>query len=157
MSTSSVRCTYALPSAVQKGILNSIIHTYFWLFILSPKKTNCNPFAHPIWKCHHSNLLISKTFSSDYEGLLRSFKRWRLWKEPVVMCGIWNDRQAVSQQVFGVTTFCINTCLESTLISRIVHHAVPEFSPCRNKPLPQASTCPYQYTRSSCSVPQTQY
>jgi len=51
------------------------------------------------------------------------------------------------------------TCFQSfsTLISRIVHHAVLKFSPCRNKPLPQASTCPYQYACSSCSVPQTQY
>jgi len=47
--------------------------------------------------------------------------------------------------------------LFSTLISRIVHHALLKFSPYRNKLLPQASTCPYQYTRSSCSVPQTQY
>ena len=28
---------------------------------------------------------------------------------------------------------------------------------CRNKQLPQAATCPYQYTRSSYSVPRTQY
>jgi len=59
------------------------------------------------------------------EGLLCFFKRWRLWKEPlmgcrrwlwketVVMCGNWNIRQAMSQQVFRVTTFCINTCFQS--------------------------------------------
>jgi len=35
-----------------------------------------------------------------------------LWKEPVVMCGNWNVRQAMSQQVFRVTTFCINTCFQ---------------------------------------------
>jgi len=76
-----------------------------------------------------------------------------------VMCGNWNVRQAMSQQVFRVTTFCINACFLSfsTLISRIVHHAVLKFSQYRNKPLPQAATCPYQYTLSSCSVPQTQY
>jgi len=92
------------------------------------------------------------------EGLLRSFKRWRLLKEPVVTCGNWNVGQATSQQMFRVTTFCVNTCFQSlsTLISRTVHHAVLKFSPCRNKPLPQATTCPYQYTRSSCSVAQTQ-
>jgi len=76
-----------------------------------------------------------------------------------VMCGNWNVRQAVSQQVFRVTTFCINTCFQSfsSMISSIVHHAVLKFRPCRNKPLPQASTCLYQYTRSSCSLPLTQY
>ena len=54
-------------------------------------------------------------------------------------------------------TFCVNRCFQSfsTLFGRIVHHAVLKFSPCRNKPLPQASTC--QYTRSSYCVPQTQY
>jgi len=76
-----------------------------------------------------------------------------------VMCGNWNVRQAMSHQVFRVTTFCINTCFQSfsTLISHIVHHDVLKFSPCRNKLLQQASTRPYQYTHSSCSVPQTQY
>jgi len=59
------------------------------------------------------------------EGLLCFFKRWRLWKEPVtgcrrwlwketvVMSGNWNVRQAVSQQVFRVTIFCISTCFQS--------------------------------------------
>jgi len=139
----------------QKIIFNSIIHTCFWLFTLSQKKTNCNPRANPTWKCHHSNLWIAKLFHLT-EVLLRSFKRCRLWwepvvgchrwnwKEPVVMCGNWNVRQAVSQQVFRVTTFCISTCFQSfsTLFGRMVHHAVLKFSPCCNKPLLQAATCP---------------
>jgi len=152
-------------------IFSSIMHTYFWLFMLSQKKTNCNTLAHPTWKRHHTNLWIAK-LSHLTEGLLRSFKRrklWKepavvgcrrwLWKEPVVMCENWNVRQAMSQQVFRVTTLCINTCFQSfsTLISRIVHHAVPKFNPCHNKPQPLATTCPYQYTRSSCRVPQTLY
>jgi len=124
----------------------------------------------PTWKCHHINLWIAKLCHLT-EGLLGSFKRWRLWKEPVVdcrrwlwkepvvMCGNWNVRQAMSQQVFRVTTFCVSTQFQSfsTLFGRTLHHAVLKFSSCRNKPLPQASAHPYQYTRSSCSVPQTQY
>ena len=64
--------------------------------------------------------------------------RW-LWKEPVVTCGNWNVKQTTSQQVFRVTTFYMNTCFQSflPLISRVVHHAVLKFSPCRNKPRPQ--------------------
>jgi len=84
----------------------------------------------------------------------------RLWKEPVVMCGNCNVRQAMLQQVFRVTTFCINnTCFQSfsTLISRIVHHAVLKFSPCHNRLLLKALTCPYQYTCSCCSMPRMQY
>jgi len=159
-----------VPQELQKVILNCIIHTSFWLFTLFHKKTICNPLAHPTWKCHITNSWIAKLFHLT-EGLLHSLKRCRLWREPVVGCrrwlwkepavmsGNWNVRQATSQQVFRVTTFCINTCFQSfsTLFSRIVHHVVLKFSPCRNKPLPQASTRPYQYTRSSCSVPQTQY
>jgi len=142
----------------KKVIFNSNIHTYLWLITLSHKKTICNPLAHPTWKCHHNNLWIAKLLHLT-EGLLHSFRRWRLWKEPVVgcrrllwkepvvMCGNWNVRQAMSQQVFRVTTFCINTCFLSfsTLISRIVHHAVLKFSPRRNKPLPQASTGPHAF------------
>ena len=36
-----------LPWEIQKNHFNSIIHTYFSLFMLSQKKTNCNPLAHP--------------------------------------------------------------------------------------------------------------
>jgi len=144
------RCTLGNPIKV---IFNSIIHAYFWLLMLSHKNRICNPLAHPTWKCHHTNLWIAKLFHLT-EGLLRSFRRWRLWKEPVVgclrwlwkgpvvMCVSWNVRQALSQQVFRVTTFCINTCFQSfsTLFSHVVHHAVLKFGPRRNKPLPQAST-----------------
>ena len=80
----------------------------------------------------------------------------RLWCVATGMSG----KQCHSKcSLFRVTTFCVNTCFQSfsTLISRIVHDAVLKFSPCCNKPLPQASTCPHQYTRSSCSAPQTQY
>ena len=45
--------------------------------MLSQKKTNCNQLAHPTWKCHHTNLWIAK-LSHLTEGLLRSFKRWKL-------------------------------------------------------------------------------
>ena len=136
-----------LPREIQKVIFNSIIHTHLWLFMLSQKKTNCNPLAHPTCKCHHTNLWIAKLFHLT-EGLWHSFTRWKLriepvvgcrrwlWQEPVVMCGNWNVRQAMSQQVFRVTTCCVNTCFHSlsTLISRIVQHAVLKFSRCFNKP-----------------------
>ena len=74
-----------VPWEIQKKVIfNSFIHTYFWLFTLSHNKTICNLLAHPTWKCHHINLWISKLFHLT-KGSLRSFKRWRLWKEPVVV------------------------------------------------------------------------
>ena len=81
-----------LPWDIQKIIFNCIIHTYFWLFMLSQKKTNCNPLAHPAWKCHNTNLWIAKFFRL-IEGLLCSFKRWRLWREQVVGCHRWLWKQ----------------------------------------------------------------
>ena len=39
-----------LPREIQKAIFNSIIHTYFRLFTLSQKKTNCYPLTHHTWK-----------------------------------------------------------------------------------------------------------
>jgi len=167
LSTWPVRCSH-FTSENPKVIFQ---HNYSYTsHYLPQKKINCNPPAHPTRKCHHTNLWSAKLFQPT-EGLLHSFKRWRLWKVPVVgchqwlskepdvMCGKWNARQAMSHQVFRVTNFCINTCFQSfsTLISCIVHHAVLKFSPRHNKPLPQASTCPYQYMCSSCRVPQMQY
>jgi len=161
-----------LPCGIQKKSFSIVLFIHASDNLLSQKKTNSNLLANPTWKCHYTKLWIAKRFHQT-EVLLRSFKRWGLWKEavvgycwrpwkePTVMCGNWNIRQELLQQVFRVTTFCVNTCFRSfsTHVSRIVHHAVLKFSSCRNKPLPQASTCPYQYTRSSYmySVPQTQY
>jgi len=62
--------------------------------MLSQKKTNSNPLAHPAWKCLHTNLWIAKLFHLT-EGLLRSFKRWRLRKEPVVGCRRWLRKEPV--------------------------------------------------------------
>ena len=55
------------------------------------------------------------------------------------MCGNWNFRQATSQQVLKVTTFCTDTCFQSSspLINCIVHNDLLKSSPCRNKTLPQ--------------------
>jgi len=159
LSTSLVRCSHFTLGNPKKVIFSSIIHTYLWLFTLPQKKTNCNPLAHPpenvtTVTCEMQNFFIwlFVAFFQTLEALKRATIvgcHWWLWKEPAVMCGNWNVRQAMSQQVFRVTTFCINTCFQSfsTLISRVVHHAVLKFSPRRNKLLPQASTRPYQYTQ----------
>jgi len=158
-----------LPWEIQKKSFSTVlfIHTSDYLCYLRRKQTVIHLPAPPenvtTLTCELKN-----SFNLT-EGLWRSFKRGKcriepvvgcrrwLWQEPVVMCGNWNARQAVLWQVFRVATFFVNICFQSlsTLISRIVHHAVLKFSPCRHKP--QASTCPYQYTRSSCSVAQTQY
>jgi len=119
--TSPVSCSHCTLGNWKKVVFNSIIHTYFWLFTLCHKKTiyrlcwvlpTCRGLAHPTWWYHHTNLWITKLFHLT-EGLLRSFRRWRLWKEPVVGCcrwlwkepvvmnGSWNARQAISQQVSG--------------------------------------------------------
>ena len=167
LSTSDVA---TVPWEIKKSFSTVLfIHVYFWLYTLSHKKTICNPLAHPTWKCHHTNLWIAKLFIwlkvccifSDV-GSAETSQLWvvvggseknRLWcvatgmSGSSVMAGVQNDH------------ILHYTCFQSfsTLISRIVHHAVLKFNPCRNKPLPQASTCPYQYACSSCSVPQTQY
>jgi len=88
LSTSPFICGYRTLGNPKKVIFNSIVHTYFWLFMLSQKKTNCNPLALATWKCHHTNLWIAKLFHLT-KGLLRSFKRWKLQKEPVVGCRRW--------------------------------------------------------------------
>jgi len=63
LSTLPVRCSQCTLGNRKKSVIfNSIIHTYFWLFTLSHKKTICNPLAYPTWKYHHTNLWIAKHF-----------------------------------------------------------------------------------------------
>jgi len=47
LTRKSYRLVYLTSDVAKTVIFNSIIHTYFWLFSLSQKKTNCNPLAHP--------------------------------------------------------------------------------------------------------------
>ena len=133
-----VRCS-TLPREIQKGHFQQY-YSYLLLiiYVISEKKTNCNPVDHHTWKCHHTNLWNAKLFHLT-KSLLRYLKCWWLWKEPVVMCGNWNARQATSQQVFKLTTICMDACFQSfsPLINRVVHHAVLKFSSCCNKLLPQ--------------------
>ena len=160
LSTSTVRCRSGTLGNRKKIVFNSIIHTYWPLClytnlqislivalysfsfscIRNPVKLRKQSVIHlpiPHLKISLRELWIAKLLHLT-GGLLRSFRHWRLlrepavgcrrwlWKEPLVMSHNWNDRQAMSQQVFKVTTFCINTCFQSfsTLISRIVHHTV---------------------------------
>jgi len=90
--------------------------------------------------------------------MLHSYDCWWLLKEPVVMCGSWNVRQATSQQLFKMTTFCTDTRFQSfsPLINCIVHHAVLNFSAYvatrrfRNSSVSRIGT---RYTRSCKHAP----
>jgi len=148
--------------------------------MLSRKKTNCNPLAHSTWKCRHANLWIAKLFHLT-EDLLHFFTHWRLvaffqMLEAVkrASCGLSSmalkrtgcDVWQLECQASNVTTsvqsdhFLCQYMLAVFLDTDHLHSAPPsvlKFSPCRNKPLPQATTRLHQYTHSSCSVPQMQY
>ena len=114
---SLVRCSHFTLENPKKSFSTVLfIDNSDYLRYLRKKQTVIH-LPNPTWKCHHTNLWNAKLFHL-IEGFMRSFKRWRLWrepivrcrrwlwKEPVVMCGNWNVRQTVSQQVFSVTTFC---------------------------------------------------
>ena len=85
LSTSPVRCSHCTLGNAKKLIFNSIIHTLDTL--------RCVVFFH--------TLEVLKRASCGLSDALK--------KKPVVMCGNWNVRQAMSQQVFRVTTFCFKT------------------------------------------------
>jgi len=77
-----------VPREIEKKSFSTVlfIHTSNYLHYLT--KTISNPLFHPTWKYLHTNLWIAKLFHLT-EGFLRSFRRWRLWKEPVVGCRRW--------------------------------------------------------------------
>ena len=173
LSTSPVRGNHFTFGNPKRVIFNSIIHTYFWLFTLSHKKTNCDPLAHPTWKCHHTNLWTAKLFHLT-EGLLRSFKRWWLWRQPVVVIG-----DSEKNWLWCVATGMASNVTASVQSGHLLHgyvlpvffgtyrsHAALKFSPCRNKPLPQLvciSTrahpvaCPRRSTRAMQIIGSTKH
>ena len=130
--TSPVYCSHFTLGNPKKSFFNSIIHTYFKLFKLSQKITNCYPFTHHNWKMSPLYLVKCTTFSSDWRYVCSSKCwwlwnepvvgwHWRLWKEPVVMRGKWNVRQATLQQMYKVTTFCTDICFQSFTSDQLYH------------------------------------
>jgi len=122
LSTSPVRCSY-FSLGIQKSFSTVLfIHTSDYFCYLRRKQTVIH-LPTPPENVTSLTSELKKVFHLT-EGLLRSFKRWKLWREPVVgcrrslwkepvmMCGNWNARLAVSKQVFRVTTFCINTSFQ---------------------------------------------
>ena len=149
-----------LPWEIQKSHFNGIIHTYFRLFTFSQKKTNCNPLAHPTWKCHHTNLWTAKLFHLT-EGLMRSFKRWsaeekQLWvfiggSEKNRLWCLATGKQCV-QSDYLLHGYMLPVFFDTDLSHSTPHCA--EIQPTSQQAT--AATCPYQYTRSYCSMPQMQ-
>ena len=140
LPTSPVTCSYYILRNLKKSFSAVLFtHTSDYLCYLRRQQTVIHLPTPPenvtTLNCKLQNFFIWLKVCCVF------FKHWRLWKEPVVMYGNWNVRQTMPQQVFRVTTFCISTFFRSfsTLISRIVYHAMLKFSPCRNNPLLQAS------------------
>ena len=140
LSTSPVICSHFILGNQEQFIFNSTTHTHFWLFMLHRRKQTVIHLPTTPENVTTLTCELQKFFV--WLKVCCVLSRWRLWKEPVVgchhwlwkepvvMCGNWNVWQAMSQQVFRGTTFCMDTCFQSLskLINRIVHHAVLKFS-----------------------------
>jgi len=97
-------------------------------------------------KCHRTTLWNAELIHL-MEGILFLSKHWWLWKGEfccVALVAVKRAdcvviRQAASQQVFKVTTFCTDIRFQPflPLINCIVHHSLLKFSPCLNNLLPQ--------------------
>jgi len=170
LSTSSVRCSYFTLGNPKKVIFMGIIYTYTSDYLCCLWKQTVIHLPTPpenvtTQTCELQNFLIwlkyccvlSSIAGSEDSQLLvviSGSEKNRLWcvatgmsgKQCYSKCSEWPPCALIHASSFF-----------STLISRTAHHAVLKFSPCRNKPLPQASTSPYQYMWSSCSLLQMLY
>ena len=99
-----------LPREIQKSHFRQYYSYIFRLFVISEEKLY--QLAHPTWKCHHTNLWIVKLFH-----LLRSFKRCRLWKEPVEGC-----RRSVTLKRTGCDVWQLQCKASSVTASVQSHH-----------------------------------
>ena len=101
-----------LPREIQKVIFNSIIHTYFWLFMVSQKKQSVIHLTAPpesvtTLGCELQNFLIWLKVCCVLSNIGGSEKS-QLW----AVVGdseknrLWWVATGMSQQVFRVTTFC---------------------------------------------------
>jgi len=120
LSTSPLRCSHCTLGNPKKSFSTVLfIHTSYYLCYLERKHSVIHLPTPP----ENVTTLTCELqiFFHLTEGMLHSIRQWKLWKEPVVgcrrwlwkepvvKCCNWNVRQAMSQQVFRVTTFCINT------------------------------------------------
>ena len=94
----TLHCSHFTLENPKKSFLNSIIHTYFRLFTLSQKKTNCYFLTHHTWKMSPQYLVKCTTFSSDwrYVALLQTLMAlkkpvvgWQWWFRKRTFCDVW--------------------------------------------------------------------
>jgi len=140
--TSPVYCSHFTLGNPKKSFSTVLfIHTSDYLRYLrrkqtvTPLPTTCPPHLKNVaaLPCKMQNFFVW------LKVMLCSSRHWWLWKELVVMWGNWNARQATSQQVFKVTTFCTDKCFQS-FPHRSTAPCLVKFCPCRNKTLPQLVT-----------------
>jgi len=104
----------ALPSEMQKSFLNSIfIHTSDYLHYLRRKQT-VTPYPSHLKNvtalpCKMLNFFVLTEHNVAFLQML------------VALCGNWNVRQATSQQLLRVTTFCTDTRLQSFFATNQLH------------------------------------
>ena len=139
-----------LPWEIQKKLFfKCSVHTYFRLFTLSQKKTNCYPLTHHTWKMSPHYLVNAQLLSSDwkYVAFLQTLVALRKAGSGLALVALkrtgwamWQMEYQASNVTINVpfNTFCRDTCFQSfsPLINCVVHHAVLKISPCRNKMLP---------------------
>ena len=163
-----------VPWKIQKkSFFNSIFHTYFKLLRYLRRKQTVIPLPTTSEKCYHIPCKM-QNFFIWLKVMLRSSKRWWLWKKPVVGWHWWLwqktscDMWQMECQASNVTA--------SVQSDHLVHgYMLPVFfatdqlhrPPCSAKIQPMSqqdasASCPYRelvlnirYTRS-CRMPQMQ-
>jgi len=146
LPTSPVCCSHFVLGKSKKSFFNKLFECIICKYVRFVTLTVIVNLPITPEKYHHNTLWTAEIIHL-MEGILFPSERWWLWKQPVVVCGNVNVRQATSQQVFKVTTFCI-----------VVHQALLKIIPRLNKLLPQVvciADCYLVFTRS-CSMPQMQ-
>jgi len=108
LSTSLVNCSHCTLGNRKKVIFNSIIHIYFWLFMVSQNKhLTAPPESVTTLGCELQNFLIWLKVCCVLSNIGGSEKS-QLW----AVVGdseknwLWWVATRMSQQVFRVTTFC---------------------------------------------------
>ena len=124
LSTSPIRCSQCTLGNSPKKSFSTVlfIHTSDYLRCLTRKQSVIHYPTHPenvtTLTCELPNFFIWLKVCCVLSNAMEALKR--------ASCGLssvapkrtgcdrnWNARQAMSQQVFRVTTFCIKTCFQS--------------------------------------------
>ena len=123
-------CSHFTLGNPKKSFFNSVIHTYFRLFMLAQKKTNCYSITHHTWKMSPHYLVKCTNFSFfiftriKYQSAIRTSCGSVLLRHGLNFSTAWWEMQLINGKKTESTYLCRRWSLWTFAVTLLAWHSI---------------------------------